>query len=147
MGPPPKPASKRRHHNPPASWGGANPIVAPAAEHQDRDLGIEDPHKLVGAMWTTLQTSAEARFYSEGDWARVRMELWYANEVLSSGKPIQATAWQAIQHGLTELLVSPAAKRRAAIELKPVGDDPDENAAVSMMGTYRSKLQSVKPDS
>lgn len=145
IGPAPKPPSKRRRRTPPASYGAAEPIVAPAAGSQTRELGITDPHFLVERMWTALQESAEARFYSSADWVRVQWELWNANVVLAS-PGYSPTAWQQIQHGLTEMLISPAAKRRAAIELKPVGDDPDANAAVSMMGTYRSKLQSVKPE-
>ena len=41
------------------------------------------------------------------------------------------------------MLISPAEKRRCAIEVKPLGPDPDEDAAVSMMSGYRQKLQSV----
>jgi hypothetical protein len=71
---------------------------------------------------------------------KVRWELWFANETM--GRPT-ANAWQQIQHGLNELLISPAAKRRAAIELAPPGPDVDEVAAVSMIGKYRSKLKPV----
>ena len=51
-------------------------------------------------------------------------------------------AWTQVQHGLSDLLVSPAAKRRAAIELKPPGPDTDEVAAVSMIGRYRQRVSS-----
>jgi hypothetical protein len=141
VGPAPKPASKRRHHNPPAQWGGATPTTAPAAEGHDPELGFENLHPLVGRMWQALQVSAEARFYSAADWQRARMELWYANEVMQSGKPIPGNTWAAVQHGLTEMLVSPAAKRRAAIELKAAVPDSDEIAAVSMMSRYAAKIQ------
>ena len=79
-------------------------------------------------MWRTVQTSAESRFYSEADWARLRLELWFANEAMSGSRPPSGHTWQAIQRGLSELLVSPAAKRRAAIDLKPPGPDADEDA-------------------
>jgi hypothetical protein len=95
----------------------AEPVTAPAAPSQARELGIENPHKLVVDMWAALQDSAESRFYSEADWARVSWELWHANVVLAGDK-IAANSWAQIQHGLTELLVSPAAKRRAAIATK-----------------------------
>ena len=142
-GPAPKPASKRRHHNPPASWGGANPITAPAAAAGDRELGIDAPHKLVADMWAVVQDSAEARFYSAADWARLRMELWHANELLTSGKPIGANSWARVQCGLSALLISPAEKRRCAIEVRPTGPDADADAAVAMVGRYRQKLQAV----
>jgi len=86
---PPKPASKRRRRNVPISYGAATPVTAPAASCQDRDLGIDDPHPLIVSMWEALQTSCEARFYSEADWQRVRWELWNANQVLA--KPTAST--------------------------------------------------------
>ena len=93
-------------------------------------------------MWAALQISAESRFYSDADWQRVRLELFYANGLLTSDQPISGNMWAAVQHGLNELLISPAAKRRAAIEVRPVGPDADQDAAISMMSKYRSKLTS-----
>ena len=142
-GPAPKPPSKRRRDNKPKSYGAADPTTAPAARVQDRVSSVSRLHPLVERMWAALQTSAESRFYSEADWERARWELWNANEIMRSGKPISGNTWSGVQHGLTELLVSPAAKRRAAIELKPPVPDTDEIAAVSMMSRYQSKLKPV----
>jgi hypothetical protein len=75
-GPVPKPASKRRRYNKPASYGAAEPTTAPAAPAQDRALRIVNPHPLITDMWTAVQTSCEARFYSQADWVRLRLELW-----------------------------------------------------------------------
>ena len=91
--------------------------------------------------WNTVQHSCEAAFYSETDWERLRLELWFANHTMASGRPSDQ-AWAAIQHGLNELLLSPAVKRRGGIELKRVVD-VDEYAAVSMVGGYRQALKSV----
>jgi hypothetical protein len=142
-GPVPKPASKRRRRNVPVSYGAAQPTTAPAAHVQDRALGLEDPHPLVQSLWDALQTSCESRFFSPADWERLRFELWYANQAMHSPRPISGHTWAAIQHGLTELLVSPAAKRRVAIEVKAPGPDTDEVRAVAMIGTYKSKLKPV----
>jgi hypothetical protein len=142
IGPASKPASKSRRRTPPLTYGAATPVTAPAAPGQARELGIENPHKLVVDMWAALQDSAEARFYSEADWARVSWELWHANKVLAGDK-IAANSWAQIQHSLTELLISPAAKRRAAIELRLPTPDLDEVAAVSMMSRYQSKIKTV----
>ena len=139
-GPSPKPASKRRRANKPRTWGAAEPVTAPAPGVQDRELGLEDPHPLVVSMWENIQKSCEATFYSEADFARLRMEMWFANETMR--RP-SAVAWQQVQRGLSEMLVSPAAKRRAAIELKAPVPDSDEIAAVSMMSGYRDKLKPV----
>ena len=142
-GPAPKPASKRRRANKPASYGAAEPTTAPAAPSQDRELGVDDPHPLIVDMWNAVQSSCEPQFYSEADWARLRFGLWNANHAMTSGRPISGHTWAAIQHGLTELLLSPAIKRRTAIEVKPQGPDTNENAAVSMLGNYRQSLKPV----
>jgi len=125
----------------PASYGVASPTTAPAASSHDRALGF-DAHPLVIDMWAALAVSCESRFFSCADWERARWELWYANQSMVSGRPT-GSAWEAIQHGLGALLISPADKRRAAIELKPPGPDSDETAAVSMLSGYRDKLKPV----
>jgi hypothetical protein len=142
-GPAPKPPSKRRRANKPASYGAAEPVRVPAADATSRQLGIDDPHPLITDMWDTVQQSCEARFFSAADWQRLRLELLYADRVMRSGRPISGHTWAVVQHGLTELLISPAAKRRAAIELQPPGPDIDEVAAVSMIGKYRQSLKPV----
>src|SRR6185503_1160258 len=104
-------------------------------------LGIDNPHPLVADMWEVAQTSAEARFYSEADWARLRLELHHLNSLLTSGKPIGANSWAMVQHGLNAMLISPAEKRRCAIQLKPPDRDADEDAAVLTMVRYQEKLE------
>jgi hypothetical protein len=143
IGPAPNPASKRRRANVPKSYGAAQPTTAPAASPQDRELGLDDPHPLIVQMWATIQESCESQFYSEADWARPRLELWYANQAMRGPGPMTGNTWATIQHGLTDLLVSPAAKRRVAIELQPPGPDEDAVAAVSMIGRYRQSLKPV----
>ena len=142
IGPAPKVASKRRRANKPRSYGAAQPTTAPAAPPQDRELGLEDPHPLIVSMWENVQKSCEATFYGPADWERLRLELWYANTVMASGRPT-GPAWTVIQRGLNDLLVSPAEKRRVAIEVRPSGPDADENAAVAMISAYRQKLKPV----
>ena len=142
-GPAPKPASKRRRYNKPKSYGAAAPVVAPAAATDvARELGIDDAHPLVADLWEAVQTSCESRFYSDADWQRLRMECWYANAVISDGaRP--ANAWRVVQQGLTDLLVSPAVKRRAGIEMRPVGVDADVVAADKKIARYKTVLKSV----
>jgi len=104
-------------------------------------LSIDAPHPLIVGLWQTVQESCEAAFYSDADWQRLRLELWYANHTMSSGRP-SAQAWDALQHGLSELLISPAVKRRSGIELRPSAD-ADADAAVSMIRRYRQSLKPV----
>ena len=142
QGVPPKPPSKRRRANVPKSYGQAEPVTVPAADATSRQLGIENAHPLIASMWETVQHSCESAFYGEADWQRLRLELWFANHTMASGRP-SGSAWEAIQHGLNEMLLSPAIKRRAGIEVKPQKVDADEEAAVSIVGRYRQSLKSV----
>ena len=140
-GPVPKPPSKRRRVEQPKSYGGAAPVVVPAAGVHDRELGFDGPvHKLIESMWEALAESCEARFYSAADWERARLELWHANTLLVSEQPIRANSWSAVQNGLSALLISPAEKRRCGIELTPTSGDKDEDAAVLQMVKYQAKL-------
>ncbi len=61
---------------------------------------------------------------------------------MGSGRP-SAQAWDAIQHGLNELLLSPAVKHRAGIEVRLSAVDEDAAEAVSMIGRYRQSLKPV----
>ena len=69
--------------------------------------------------------------------------MFYANGLLTGERPLTAPAWSIVQTGLSELLVSPADKRRAGIALQKAGDDADEVAAVAAVGKYRQQLKSV----
>ncbi len=142
-GPVPKPASRRRRRNVPKSYGVAQPTTAPAAsESTTRELGIDDAHPIVRDLWDAMQTSCESRFYSAADWQRLRWELWYTNTVMR-GATVPGNAWAAVQHGLTEMLVSAAAKRRAGIEMRPQGVDADVVAADNQIARYKTVLKSV----
>ena len=86
-GPPPKADSRRRRRNKPASYGEAKPTTATAAAPTaDRKLGIDGAHPLVAALWDAVQKSCEATFYSEADWQRLRLELWFANRTIASDR-------------------------------------------------------------
>lgn len=134
----PKRDSQRRRRNKPASYGAADPTTGRSAAARP-GLGIVDPEPMIQDLWDALQTSAESRFYSEADWQRVRMELAYGNGLLG-GEKIAAQAWKTFQDALTELLVSPAAKRRAGIELKPPKDEHEAQADAKILD-IASKLQ------
>lgn len=132
------PARKRRRTNTPASYGAATPIKAGKAAYQPV-LGF-DAHSMVTAMWDALKNSAEAKFFSKADWQRARWELWYANQLFMAGKLPTPTAWATVQNALNELLVSPADKRRAGIELEAATGDADEEAAVVQLAEYQDQL-------
>ena len=60
---------------------------------------------------------------------------------MTSGAPITAAAWSTIQNGLSALLIPPADKRRAGIEMRSATADADEEAAILTMVRYREKLK------
>ena len=62
---------------------------------------------------------------------------------MRSGQVPSANQWTTIQRGLDELLISPAVKRRAGIELRCKGVDADAVAAGEMVGKYKRSLKSV----
>ena len=96
-GPAPKPDSQRRRAQTPVSYGLAEPIVAGTAAQQPT-LGFT-AHKLVRDMWKALANSVESQFYSDADWERARMELWYMNGLLTGERPLTAPAWSTVQNG------------------------------------------------
>src|SRR5262245_51808918 len=137
-GPAPKPPSRRRQRRVPASYGLASPTVAPGAAAGPRDLGIDEPHHLIVGLWTAVQESCESRYFSEADFARLRLECWYANQVM---KHPTAAAWSAVQAGLNACLISPIEKRRVGIEVKPV-DSGEDAAVVLQIARYQEALKS-----
>ena len=140
-GPTPKPESQRRRRTKPMSSGAAEPVIAGSPDGQP-PLGFE-AHELVVDLWSALGRSVEGRFYSAADWQRARWELWYANTVMTASQVPSANQWTAIQRGLGELLVSPAVKRRAGIELRRIDVDADVVAAGEMVARYKRGLNSV----
>ena len=140
-GPAPKPASQRRRRNKPGSYGAAEPVLVGDGVEQP-PLGF-DAHELVADLWAILGRSVEAQFYSAADWQRARWELWYANTVMTASQVPSANQWTAIQRGLDELLVSPAVKRRAGIDLRRNGVDADVLAVGELVSKYKRSLKSV----
>ena len=139
----PKPESQRRRRNKPASYGQATPTTAPAATPVTaRELNIGAAHPFVQELWDTVQNSCEAAFYSEADWQRVRLELWHLNQIRTGAIDLTAANWQRVQSGFDELLISPATKRRAGIEMRAAVDD-DAMAADVQIARYRSALRPV----
>ena len=138
VGRPPAPESKRRRTNKPASYGLAEPVLTGKAARQPV-LGFE-AHSMVTHMWAALGKSVEGQFFSAADWQRARWELWYANQLFTRERQLTPVAWSAVQSGLNELLVSPADKRRAGIELKRAAGDADAAAAVDQIASYKAQL-------
>lgn len=137
-GPMPKPDSQRRRANKPKSYGEATPTTGIAAV-KPPTLGFT-AHKLVRDFYKALTESVEAQYYSLADWHRVRLELLFMNKLLMSDRTPGAQAWTAVQSALTELMVSPSAKRRLGIEMQRAVTDEDEDAAVTDLAEYVARV-------
>jgi hypothetical protein len=136
-GPPPKPPDKRRNTRTPGGYGLAEPVKNAGEAAKQPPLGFKS-HPIVADLWESLNNSVEGRFFSAADWQRARLEMVFIDATLNPEK-MTASNWQRVQQGLNELLVSPADKRRAGIELK-AAVDTDEEAAVLQMARYKEKL-------
>jgi hypothetical protein len=79
---------------------------------------------------------------AKADWERGRLEMFYANALLTGRRQLSPSAWSTVQAGMNELLLSPAIKRRAGVELKRAAGDADADAA-AMVGKYKQVLKSV----
>ena len=121
--------------------GAAEPVLAGQSDEQP-PLGFE-AHELVVDLWEVLGSSVEGQFYSAADWQRARLEMWFADRVMRSDQVPSSNQWTAVQRGLDELLVSPAVKRRAGIELRRKGIDADVLAVDEMVDKYKRSLTSV----
>lgn len=141
MPPAPKPPSQRRNRSTPKSYGGAEPVEASGVAAQP-ELGF-DAHPLVVDMWAALGGSVESKFYSGADWQRARWELWFADTAIRGDESLTASKWAQIQHGLSALLVSPADKRRAGIELRRAVADPAADAADVKVADLAERLRAV----
>lgn len=139
--------SQRRRRNKPASYGAAEPTITAAAAFRP-ELGIDSPTPQILDLWNSLQVSAEAKFYSDADWHRVRIELAFGDQLvarLRAGEPVSATRWQQFQSALTELLISPAAKRRAGIETQPVVDAKESQVDAAIVALSEQLAASSQP--
>lgn len=143
MPPAPKPASQRRNRGTPKSWGDSEPVeVSGDAPGEQPGLGF-DAADLIVDMWDSLAGSVEAKFFSAADWQRARFELWFANKVISGHEAATASKWATIQEGLSALLISPADKRRAGIELKRAVADPAAEEADAKIADLAERLRAV----
>ena len=143
-GPAPKPPSQRRRRNTPASYGAAEPTTAPAADPAIRELGIDNPHPLITAMWTRRANLLRGNVLQRRRLGAA--PAWNCGSPTGSwpagSRPRQA--WAVIQHGLYRAADLPGDQTQD--RHRSCGravDDPDADAAVAMIGRYRQSLKPV----
>lgn len=133
-GPVPKRSDQRRRRN--VSNG---PALAKGRSAGEPDVPAGDPewHPIAADWFESLKDSGQAQFYEASDWATAVYVAEAMSRNLKQGK-FSAQLFQSVMSGMTELLTTEGARRRARVELEraqegPVAVDP----AVALMENYR----------
>lgn len=132
-GPVPKRSSERRRRNKASdveSVEFAGVVEAPPAD--------EEWHPIARSWYESLAESGQSQFYEPSDWAHAR----YVAEAMSvnlSASRFSAQLFASVLSGMTELLTTEGARRRARVEIaRELGDESD--APVTAMDDYRKRL-------
>ncbi|PBC84576.1 hypothetical protein SAMN05428940_4596 [Streptomyces sp. 2133.1] len=134
-GPVPKRSDQRRRRN---KGDGPDVVKAPGGVVPDVPPADEDWHPIAGRWYASLVQSGQAQFYEASDWATALYLAEAMSRNLNSGK-FSAQLLQAVLSGMTDLLTTEGARRRARVELERESgaDDPREAARVTLMDSYR----------
>lgn len=80
-------------------------------------LGFEDPHPIVEALYRSLADSAQSDYYQASDWEYARFTLHFADQLLKSSRP-SSQMLASVNTMLSSLLVSEGDRRRVRIEVE-----------------------------
>ncbi|WP_225448343.1 hypothetical protein [Streptacidiphilus sp. P02-A3a] len=134
-GPVPKRSDQRRRRN---TDDGPALVKAPAAKAPAIPRADADWHPIARRWYDSLRKSGQAQFYESSDW----MTAVYLAEAMSRNlgqTKFSAQLFQSVMAGMTDLLTTEGARRRARVELQreDAADDPREAARVTLMDAYR----------
>lgn len=132
-GPVPKPSSQRRRRNKPK---GATPVKAPARTRPVVPSPDPEWHSIALDWFNSLKDSGQAQFYEASDWASARYVAEAMSRNLNQGQKFSSMLFSAVMAGMTELLTTEGARRRARVELERAAE-PEKPASVSIMEDYR----------
>lgn len=132
-GPVPKRTDQRRRRN--VDEGGPVTKVTvtaptPIAQHPD-----ELWHPIAAEWFKSLSESGQSHFYEASDWATARYVAEAMSRNLNSGERFSAVLFAAVMSGMTELLTTEGARRRARVELER--EEPSAPPSVAIMEKYR----------
>jgi hypothetical protein len=134
-GPLPKRTAERRRRNkvegltvtaPPLQ-----PIEAPALDG--------DVHAIARAWYESLKTSGQARFYEPSDWAHAVYIATAMSRNLKSTK-FSAVLFASVMSGMTDLLTTEGARRRARMEIERESGAPQQDPSVAVLSDYKRRL-------
>lgn len=132
-GPIPKRANQRRRKNKPEGCeilkAPTNP-VAPAVP-----TALAEWHPIARTWYESLAESGQAQFYEPSDWATASYIAEAMSRNLHAGR-FSGQLFAAVLAGMTELLTTEGARRRARIELER-GEPKAELPGVASMAKYR----------
>lgn len=153
-GPPPKRSDQRRRTNKPAA---GDPVKAPTPGQVVVPEADPDWHPIATRWFCSLGTSGQSAFYTSSDWETAyviaeSMSREFAPQplVVGSGSnatvemhkmPPKAASLAAWLKGMSDLLVTEGARRRAAIELERTPTaGAKEAAGVSSLDAWRTRI-------
>ena len=138
-GPVPKRSDQRRRRN---KSDGPELVKAPGGETPDVPPADENWHPIAARWYASLAESGQSAFYEASDWALAVYLAEAMDRNLKSGR-FSAQLLQTVLSGMTDLLTTEGARRRARLELerKNGGEDPREAARVTLMDSYRKAAE------
>lgn len=134
-GPLPKRSDQRRRRNLPAP--GQEVVKVPAVGAVKVPRASRDWHPIARDWFRSLGESAQSQFYEPSDWAQARLIAEAMSRMLHEPE-LKASSLQAVMAGMTELLTSEGARRRARIEVERTAAEPAAKKAAS--DDYRRRL-------
>lgn len=139
-GPIPKRSDQRRRRN---KSDGPSLVKAPGGAAPEVPPADEEWHPIAAGWYESLAQSGQAQFYEASDWATA----YYVAEAMSrnlNSVRFSAQLFQAVMSGMTDLLTTEGARRRARVELERESgaEDPREAARVTLMDSYRKAADS-----
>ncbi|QPI61968.1 hypothetical protein I1A49_27705 [Streptomyces malaysiensis subsp. malaysiensis] len=104
----------------------------------------ESWHPIAARWYTSLGESGQSQFYEPSDWAMAVYLAEAMSRNLKSGR-FSAQLLQTVLSGMTDLLTSEGARRRARIELERGTSEADaqEAARMTLMDSYRKAAGSA----
>ncbi|MFJ9408569.1 hypothetical protein [Streptomyces sp. NPDC101393] len=99
--------------------------------------GDPEWHPIAADWFESLIDSGQSHYYEASDWATAVYVAEAMSRNLKQGK-FSAQLFQSVMSGMTELLTTEGARRRARVELERAGEtEQSVDPAVALMDDYR----------
>jgi hypothetical protein len=135
-GPIPKRSDQRRRTNKPAP--GQEITTAKASGPVKVPPAPRSWHPIARRWYLSLKDSAQSAYYEPSDWAQAQLIAESMTRMLYADE-FKASSLQAVMAGMTELLTSEGARRRARLEIDRAAPAPI--ATVTAADDYRDRLR------